>query len=390
VQVEVVTRRSISEHIQGNGTLEAENEVDLVARIAGPITALEVEEGDTVVAGQLLARIDDREARNRVSIATVARDEAQLAFDRARTTAEKGLVSHEAYDSAQSDLEAAAAQLETSTIQLAYTEIRAPFDSLVVVRHIKLAQYVNPGEALFRVRDGGVVSRREVRLGIREEDVVEIVEGISEGEQIVVLGQEGLADGTPVTVLDEQMATPRPGSPPDEQQINEIRAKMRAGGMSEEQIDARIQQMQQKGGGAEGMPQFMEQRIRDASPEELEGIKKRMRERRHRPGRLRQPAAAIGDGKSRGTQARRQRTPASDSHDRGHDRVRTPADGSRARRRSGASNSHGTDGDRRHDHLDHVDAACGTCGVLDFGSRRVTPSRPGYEAVPRRENVIAS
>jgi len=352
VEVESVVRTPISEHIQGNGTLEAENEVDLVARIAGPITALLVEEGDTVVTGQLLASIDDREARNRVAIAAVARDEARLAFDRATSTAEKGLVSREAYDSAQSALEAAKAQLETATIQLAYTEIRSPFEALVVIRHIKQAQYVNPGSALFRisdftpllcpievpekdlsrlhldqaariqveafpgetfqarvqrirptvdaetgtvtvtlevdgrgvlrpgmfasiylqtttrdnalviprsalvldsigdtvyVRDGDVASRREVRLGIREEDVVEVVEGLREGEQIVVLGQEGLADGTPVTVLDDDVPFPNPDAPPNPERIEEIRARMRDRGMSEEQINDTINRVRGEG-----------------------------------------------------------------------------------------------------------------------------------------------
>ena len=39
VETQQVVRRSISEYLQTNGTLEAENEVDLVARTTGPITA---------------------------------------------------------------------------------------------------------------------------------------------------------------------------------------------------------------------------------------------------------------------------------------------------------------------------------------------------------------
>jgi membrane fusion protein (multidrug efflux system) len=153
VQVDPVTRASIAQSIETNGVLEAEQEVDLVARTSGPITEILIEEGDTVKESQLLARLDDREARNQVAIARVSRDEAKLAFDRAKSTWEQGLVSQEAYDSALSRLQATEAQLETATIQLSYTEIRAPFDALIVIRYVKLAQHVGTGTALFRVSD---------------------------------------------------------------------------------------------------------------------------------------------------------------------------------------------------------------------------------------------
>ena len=309
VQVEAVPRRSISQYLETNGTLEAENEVDIVARTSGPVTEIRTEEGQMIRSGELIARIDEREARNQAAIATVARDEAQLAFDRAKSSWDDGLVSREAYDTALSQLSSANAQLESAEIQLAYTEIRAPFDGLVVTRDIKLAQYVTSGTTLFRISDftpllcrvevpekdlprvrngqpahlrveaypserfsaavarmrptvdpatgtftvtlevdgrgklrpgmfasvylqtdthddalviprnalvldslgdtvyvkeGDVSARREVRLGLRDEDSVEILDGLGEGDLLIVIGQDGLADGTPVSVLGEE------------------------------------------------------------------------------------------------------------------------------------------------------------------------------------------
>jgi membrane fusion protein (multidrug efflux system) len=138
------------------------------------------------------------------------------------------------------------------------------------------------GDTVF-VREGDLAARREVRLGVREEDEVEVIEGLSEGEQVIVLGQEGLADGTPVSVLEDEATTGPSGGPPDESRIEEMRARMRERGMSDDQIEQRLEQMRQRGaqggGAAPGgdIPPFMERRIRDASPEELEQIKQRMR-----------------------------------------------------------------------------------------------------------------
>ncbi len=403
VRVQPVSRHAISQYLQTNGTLEAENEVDIVARTSGPVTEILTEEGQVVKAGQLLARIDEREPMNKAAIARVTRDEAQLAFDRTKTSWSDGLVSQEAYDSAGSKLAAAQAQLESAEIQLAYTEIRAPFEALVVTRDIKLAQYVTPGNRLFRISDftpllcrvevpekdlprvrvgqtahleveaypgerfpasvarlrptvdpatgtftvtlevegkgklrpglfasvyletqtredvlviprdalvldslgdtvyvmaNGVAERREVRLGVRDADSVEVLEGLAEGEQLIVLGQEGLADGTPVMVLgDTPPAAPAAeAAVPPPEAIEAIRQRMKERGLSETEIEARIEQMKaggsrpQGGGpppgtgagpgaGAEGgIPPFMVERIKNATPEELERIKERMQQ----------------------------------------------------------------------------------------------------------------
>ncbi len=408
VQVEPVPRRSISQYLETNGTLEAENEVDIVARTTGPVTEINTEEGRMIRSGQLIARIDEREAHNQVAIATVARDEAQLSYDRTKSSWDEGLVSREAYDSALSQLSSTRAQLESAEIQLAYTEIRAPFDALVVTRNIKLAQHVTPGTTLFRISDftpllcrievpekdfsrvrigqpahlrveaypgekfsaevtrlrptvdaatgtftttlevegrgklrpgmfasvylqtdthgnaiviprnalvldslgdtvyvksADVAERREVRLGLRSEDSVEVLEGLAEGDLLIVIGQDGLADGTPVSVIGSELpgrtaAADHSSGPPPEA-VEMMRQRMKERGMSDEEIEKRLQQMREGGGpgtsrrqrsegGGPGagmgqavggeIPPFMAQRIKEASPDELDGIKERMKQ----------------------------------------------------------------------------------------------------------------
>jgi membrane fusion protein (multidrug efflux system) len=401
VQVAPVPRRAISQYLETNGTLEAENEVDIVARTTGPVTEINTEEGRLIRRGQIIARIDEREARNQVSISSVARDEAKLAFDRAKSSWEEGLVSREAYDTALSKLNSTEAQLESAQIQLAYTEIRAPFDALVVTRNIKLAQYVTPGTTLFRIsdftpllcrvevpekdlpriqigqpahlrveaypgdrfsaqvarlrptvdaatgtftatlevdgenklrpgmfasvylqtdtREGALViprdalvldslgdtvyvknddvaERREVRLGLRSEDTVEVLEGLVEGDLLIVVGQDGLADGTPVSVIGDepapQMASSEDASGPPPEAIERMRQRMKERGMSDAEIEQRLQQIREDGGPGQGrgplggsgqmaggqIPPRMVERIKNASPEELEQIKERMQQ----------------------------------------------------------------------------------------------------------------
>ena len=56
-----------------------------------------------------------------------------------------------------------------------------------------------------------LVEKRDVVLGFSEEDRVEILEGIQEGEDVVTVGYEGLADGYAVNIISWE------GIPPPEE-----------------------------------------------------------------------------------------------------------------------------------------------------------------------------
>ena len=58
----------------------------------------------------------------------------------------------------------------------------------------------------FVVDKDEIAHKRIVRTGIREGDRIEILEGLKEGDQVVVRGQYGLSDGRPVTLFDPQAA----------------------------------------------------------------------------------------------------------------------------------------------------------------------------------------
>jgi len=129
------------------------------------------------------------------------------------------------------------------------------------------------GDTVYVAIDGKA-SRREVELGFRQGDLVEIVRGVSEGEQVVVVGQDGLSEGTPLQVLSGlgesargdtasslsvRASAPAPGPPgPDDgsgkrsrtgrpdfadmtdKQLEQVKARMRSMGLTDEQIEERI------------------------------------------------------------------------------------------------------------------------------------------------------
>lgn len=64
-----VVRGEIIAEAMGTGTLEARVKTTVSARIQYGLLEVLVDQGDTVKAGQLLARLDDADARQQVAIA---------------------------------------------------------------------------------------------------------------------------------------------------------------------------------------------------------------------------------------------------------------------------------------------------------------------------------
>ena len=70
--------RQVRREIRTTGFLESEQTASIQSLVAGRLRALHVDQGDRVQQGQLLAEIDDREARSAVQQLTVQRDAKKL------------------------------------------------------------------------------------------------------------------------------------------------------------------------------------------------------------------------------------------------------------------------------------------------------------------------
>ena len=109
------------------GSVEASSQVNLSFRIGGPLVELNVEEGDKVQKGQVLARIDPRDYRLAVDAARAAYESAEADFRRFTALYEKQGVSATRMGQVRTARELAQAAHRTAEAKLADTYIRAPF-----------------------------------------------------------------------------------------------------------------------------------------------------------------------------------------------------------------------------------------------------------------------
>ncbi len=86
VEVEKVARRTITEKVAASGKVFPQTEIKISSDVSGEIVELYVEEGDSVVAGQLLAKIDPEAVQSQVErgVASVNSSKAQLANSRSQ------------------------------------------------------------------------------------------------------------------------------------------------------------------------------------------------------------------------------------------------------------------------------------------------------------------
>ena len=190
VTVTIPGRSATAATISATGTLAARREMPVgVAGEGGRVTAVLVDPGQWVAAGQTLAVIDQsvqaQQAAQLSASITVAQADAALAqsnLDRARSLVGRGFVSKADLDSRVATRDAANARVSVARAQLNQTRaligrlaVRAPAAGLVLTRAVEAGQIVSSGSpALFRIaRDGEL----ELQARLAEQDLASLAVG---------------------------------------------------------------------------------------------------------------------------------------------------------------------------------------------------------------------
>lgn len=183
----------------GLGTVEAQIVSQIGFETAGTLVELHADDGDSVKAGALLARLDSREQEARVAQARAAVSQAEAAVEQAVANVERaeallkektltnerrqelvrrGTTSQQTADEAQAaadvanadlaqarsavtvakaNLQQAKAALVLEEARLAKYSLTAPYDGLVIKRHHELGSALNANEQVFTIVDPNTI-----------------------------------------------------------------------------------------------------------------------------------------------------------------------------------------------------------------------------------------
>jgi membrane fusion protein (multidrug efflux system) len=153
--VEVVTpvKAEINATYHTTTTLGSERDAPVIARVAGEVVAILVEEGDQVVEGQVLARLDGERLRLEMVQAKANLDWTAREYERMVSLHERGLVSSASFEGMKYDLDSLRATWELGKLDYDYTNIRATISGVVSARDIKIGQHLDVNSTAFRVTD---------------------------------------------------------------------------------------------------------------------------------------------------------------------------------------------------------------------------------------------
>jgi RND family efflux transporter MFP subunit len=157
-----VQLREVEQTYSVDGVVEATRQSTVSAQISGRVKAVYFDVGDRVSKGQIILRIDEREAnqalagsRAQLSQAEAALQNARLNYERSKQLFEQKFISQAALDKAKSDYEMAKAQAEAgqagaeqAALMQSYTAVVAPYAGVVSARMVEMGEMVTVGKPL--------------------------------------------------------------------------------------------------------------------------------------------------------------------------------------------------------------------------------------------------
>jgi membrane fusion protein (multidrug efflux system) len=151
VETATPTRGDIFAVYSGTAPIEAFADATVIAKVGGEVRDILVEEGDDVSSGDVLARLDGDRLRLEMEQAEANLRKLQRDYQRNLDLKDRGLVSAGDFEKIQYEMEALQATFDLATLELGYTEIRAPIDGVISERFIKVGNTIDVNAPTFQV-----------------------------------------------------------------------------------------------------------------------------------------------------------------------------------------------------------------------------------------------
>ena len=155
----------LDNELSANGSILAQDEVQLQPEVSGRVTYLNIKEGAIVSKGTLLMKINDADLQ-----AQVLKLKTQIKIAQSNQTRLDELlkikgVSQAEYDAAENVLNNINADIQLLNVQIAKTELRAPFTGKLGLRNISLGAYVAPTTVVVSLQN---VSQLKMDISVPE------------------------------------------------------------------------------------------------------------------------------------------------------------------------------------------------------------------------------
>jgi multidrug efflux system membrane fusion protein len=135
------------------GTVRAAQRSDLSFQVPGKIVEFSVKEGQQVIEGDVLGRLDDRDYQSTVDADRAERDRSKANFERAEELIVGNFISQSDYDKIKANFDISTAQLERTEKALADTKIVAPFSGVIARTFVENFEDIQAKQPILSLQD---------------------------------------------------------------------------------------------------------------------------------------------------------------------------------------------------------------------------------------------
>jgi RND family efflux transporter MFP subunit len=149
----VVEAREVELSYPAEAVIEAVKQATVAAQVQGRIVDVRVDAGQKVRAGEVLMRIDEREAVHGVAAAQAGLTNAKANYERSRNLFAQKFISQAALDKAEADYKGAAATAGQAGTVATFSTITAPIAGVIAERQAERGEMAAPGRPLLTIFD---------------------------------------------------------------------------------------------------------------------------------------------------------------------------------------------------------------------------------------------
>lgn len=169
-----VTKEQITDSFKATGNFEAFREITLSSLLQGNLIQIDVEKGDDVYQGQLIARLDADLFKADLVAAEANMVKTKKDLDRYEELAPRGAVTPQQVDDMRLAYKNAISRLESVKKQISNSTIKAPFKGTINERFVEPGSYIAAGGKIVELIDVGTL---KIRVSVSESEVLKLKVG---------------------------------------------------------------------------------------------------------------------------------------------------------------------------------------------------------------------
>jgi len=139
---------TVQDQVRAVGSLKAVSAVKLTTETSGRVVGINLKSGRPIKQGDLLLRLDDRQARADLGVIEAQLADARRQYERARSLRDNNSISQSFVDELRTAVEVSEAQRTAAQVRLENHRIEAPFSGVAGLSDISIGAYITAGTTI--------------------------------------------------------------------------------------------------------------------------------------------------------------------------------------------------------------------------------------------------